>query len=102
MSASDLLDTYSSPVTAAVRRIRPAVVHISVSHGSKPAGSGSGFVITPDGYVLTNSHVVSKAGALVVSLPDGRETSPPLGGDDPDSHPPVARLAAPVDDWCVL
>ena len=102
MSDSDLLDTYSTAVTAAVRKIRPAVVHIAVSHDASPAGSGSGFVITPDGYVLTNSHVVSKASQLTVSLPDGRQTTARMVGDDPDSDLAVIRIAAPVDDWCVM
>ena len=107
-----LLDAYSQAVTAVVRKIRPAVVHISVLKGGSPAGSperggarpgsGSGFVITPDGYVLTNSHVASKASSLVVSLPDGRETTAELVGDDPESDLAVIRLAAPVEDWCVL
>jgi S1-C subfamily serine protease len=102
MDDTALLDTYSAAVTAAVRKIRPAVVHIAVSREGAPAGSGSGFVVTPDGYVLTNSHVVSKATSFKVSLPDGRETTAQRVGEDPDSDLAVIQLAAPVDDWCVL
>jgi S1-C subfamily serine protease len=102
MSDADLLDTYSSAVTAAVRKVRPAVVHIAVAKSGAKGGSGSGFAITPDGYVLTNSHVVSAACSLVVSLPDGRESGATLMGDDPASDLAVIRLHVPVEEWTVL
>jgi S1-C subfamily serine protease len=99
---AQLLDSYSQAVTAAVRRIRPAVVHVAVHRARGPSGSGTGFAITPDGYVLTNSHVAAQSKQFVVSLSDGSETTATLAGDDPDSDLAVLRIAAPVDDWCAL
>lgn len=94
-----LLDAYSAAVASAVERVQPAVVHIRVERSSQrgkmQAGSGSGFIIAPDGYALTNSHVAGGASALEVTLPDGRTAAAHLVGDDPDSDLALIKIGAP-------
>jgi len=99
-----LLDAYSASVTGAVARVAPGVAHLRVvdkrrGQGGR-AGSGSGFLITPDGYLITNSHVAGGAAAIEVTLSDGRVADAQVVGDDPDSDLAVLKVAAADLSWC--
>ena len=97
----ELLDSYSQTVSRVVEKVRPTVVNIR-THRTRPerpngmdsGGSGSDFVIAPDGFILTNSHVVHGSSRMEVTLADGRVFDGVLIGDDPETDLAVVRINA--------
>lgn len=96
---NQLLDAYSQAVTGAVKKVGPSVVHIKILKKTEPEGAGSegtgsGMLITPDGYILTNNHVVSESDSINVALTDGKILPAEIIGTDTATDLAVIRIFA--------
>ncbi|MEO8187946.1 MAG: trypsin-like peptidase domain-containing protein, partial [Burkholderiaceae bacterium] len=103
-----LLDAYSTTIVSVVERVGPAVGFVSIQRrlnseqraeqregtSRQAGGTGSGFVFTPDGYMLTNSHVVHDASSIRIAFPSGREFDADLVGEDPETDVALVRVGA--------
>lgn len=102
LADDDLLDAYSRAVVGVVETVGPAVLHLQVAATDNRGAAGSGIVFTPDGYVLTNSHVIGGAKHLLATFPDGRAMDATLVGDDPDTDLAVLRLSGEASAFARL
>jgi S1-C subfamily serine protease len=93
----DLLDAYSRAVVGAVEKVAPAVVKIDVARGS-----GSGVIFTPDGFILTNSHVVGKDTGIDVTMSTGKTLRGELIGRDRHNDLAIVRIDGGVLPWATL
>ena len=95
VSEEEALDAYSQAVTAVAERVAPSVANLQVMRlvrgGRRAAGSGSGVVVTPDGFMLTSAHVVDGCDGARASFADGREVEVEIVGSDPLSDLAVLR-----------
>src|SRR5256885_11454421 len=100
LDETPLLDAYSNAIVQAVDRVAPAVVHLEIvgppqgrrRGRGEVSGSGSGFFFTPDGFLLTNSHVVARARSVRATLSDGAAYTAHFVGADPDTDLAVLQV----------